>query len=102
MVTLLLFGVVWLGIRRDSPNPRRFLALVAVAYAILSTYIFGYGFGRVLTMGYRPLTEQDVPSGRTAVVILGSRGFTARDAQQGTYSVVNATDASRSVEAVRA
>ena len=27
-----------------------------MAYAILSTYIFGYGFGRVLTLNYSPLT----------------------------------------------
>jgi uncharacterized SAM-binding protein YcdF (DUF218 family) len=101
VVALMLVGVVWLWKRPHAPHPRRFLAGVAMVYAFFTIYAIGYGEGRILTIGFHPLVASDVPPGRTAIVVLGSGGFTARDWTNGEYSIVDQVDATRAVEAAR-
>lgn len=101
IVVSLLVGAIWLRTRPQSSHPRRFLFLIAVAYTVLTIYGISYGVGRVLMIGLDPLVAGDVPPGRTAVVVLGSGGFTARDWAEGTYSIVDRVDATRAVEAAR-
>jgi uncharacterized SAM-binding protein YcdF (DUF218 family) len=101
LVVAVLAGTLWLRSRPHSAHARRFLFVVALAYAVLTIYGFGEGIGRLLVAGINPLAAGDVPPGRTAIVVLGSSGYTARDWANGTYSIVNRVDATRALEAVR-
>jgi uncharacterized SAM-binding protein YcdF (DUF218 family) len=101
LVVTVLAGTLWLRSRPHSGQARRFLFLVALGYAVLSIYGISEGFGRLLVVDISPLAVADVPPGRTAVVVLGSGGFTARDWAGGTYSIVVPVDATRALEAVR-
>jgi uncharacterized SAM-binding protein YcdF (DUF218 family) len=101
LVVAVLAGTVWLRSRPHSARARRFLLLVAIAYAVLSIYGFGEGIGRLLVVGINPLAAGDVPPGHTAIVVLGSGSYTARDWADGTYSIVDEVDATRALEAVR-
>ena len=101
LVVVVLAGALWLRSRPHSPNPRRFLFLVAAVYAVLAVYAVSEGVGRLLIVGINPLAAGDVAPGRTAIVVLGSGGFTARDWASGQYSIVNQIDATRALEAVR-
>jgi uncharacterized SAM-binding protein YcdF (DUF218 family) len=102
LVVAVLAGTLWLRSRPLSPHPRRLLICIAAAYAGLTVYAVGEGVGRLLMVGMNPLAPGDVPSGRTAIVVLGSSGFTARDWENGEYSIVDQTGATRALEAVRA
>lgn len=101
LVVAVLAGTLWLRSRPHSAHARRFLFLVALVYAVLTIYGIGEGIGRLLVVGINPLTAGDIPPGRTAIVVLGSGGYTARDWANSTYSIVNQVDATRALEAVR-
>lgn len=101
LVVAMLAGALWLRSRPHSLHARRFIFLVAAVYAVLTIYGISEGVGRLLTAGISPLAADDVPPGRTAIVVLGSGGFTARDWANGRYSIVNQIDATRALEAVR-
>ena len=101
LVVALLAGALWLRSRPLSARPRRFLILVALAYAAFTCYGIGHGIGRLLTVGLEPFVAGDVPRGRTAIVVLGSGSFTARDWTGSSYSIVDHVDATRALEAVR-
>jgi uncharacterized SAM-binding protein YcdF (DUF218 family) len=101
LVTSLLAGVLWLGAFPQSTRPRRFLSFIALAYTLSTIYAIDYGVGRLLVIGFRPFAASDVPDGRTAIVVLGSGSFTARDWNDDEYSIVDPTAASRVVEAAR-
>jgi uncharacterized SAM-binding protein YcdF (DUF218 family) len=96
-----LAATFWLRSRPHSARARRFLSLVVIVYAVLCIYGIGEGVGRLMAMDIHPLAAGDVPPGRTAIVVLGSAGFTARDWTGATYSTVNPVDATRTLEAVR-
>jgi uncharacterized SAM-binding protein YcdF (DUF218 family) len=101
VVSALLGGALWLVMRPRSPQPRRFLLAAAAAYTAASVYIISYGAGWLLTAGLRPLERSDVPPGATAVVVLGSGSFTARDWDERRFSIVDPAAASRVLEAAR-
>ena len=96
-----LGGTLWMRARPHSAHARRFLFLVAIAYAVLTNYGISDGIGRLLVVGINPLAAGDLPPGRKAIVVLGSGSFTARDWANGTYSIVDPVDATRALEAVR-
>ena len=96
-----LAGVLWLRARPASAGPRRYLFVVALTYILASTYAVDYLLGRVLVVGFHPFSQSDVPSGRTALVVLGSGSFTARDWSGDQFSVVDPAAAMRVIEAVR-
>jgi uncharacterized SAM-binding protein YcdF (DUF218 family) len=97
----LLAGAIWLRIRPASKAARRFLFAAAVIYLLASTYGVSYGVGRLLILGYDRFSADDAPGGRTAIVLLGSGSFTARDWSGGTYSIVDNAAAMRLIEAAR-
>ena len=101
IVVAVLAATFWLRSRPHSAKARRFLSLVVIVYAVMSIYGIGEGVGRLLVININPLTAGDVPPGRTAIVVLGSVGFTARDWAGGTYSIVDRVGATRTLEAVR-
>lgn len=101
VVAFLLVGALWIWRRPHSPNARRFLLLAALVYTALSIYGISYATGRLLLIGLRPLTQSDVPPGRTAIVLLGSGSFTARDWDENRFSIVDRAAASRVLEAAR-
>ena len=101
LVVAVLAGALWLRSRPHSAHARRFLLVVATVYAVLTIYGISDGVGRLLVVGITPLAAGDVPPGRTAIVVLGSSGYTARDWANATYSMVDQVDATRALEAVR-
>jgi uncharacterized SAM-binding protein YcdF (DUF218 family) len=101
LVILLLAGVLWLRAVPQSKRPRRFLSFVALAYTLSAIYAIDYGASRLLVIGFQPLAASDVPAGRTAIVVLGSGSFTARDWSDDEYSIVDPAAASRVLEAAR-
>jgi uncharacterized SAM-binding protein YcdF (DUF218 family) len=72
IVAFALSGL-WLGFRPGSRTARRLLILVTVAYTLGSMYVIPYSLSRLLVAGYRPLSAQDIPSGRIAIVLLEGR-----------------------------
>ncbi len=101
LTAAILVGALWLHSAPQSRRARRYVLWVALLYAVLTTYAIGDGVGRLLGAGLSPLQAHDVPSGATAIVVLGSSGFTARDWADGRYSIVDRVDATRAVEAAR-
>jgi uncharacterized SAM-binding protein YcdF (DUF218 family) len=86
LITLAL-GAAWLAARPSSRAARRFLLIISIGYAALSVYGFSYLGERLLARGYQPFTIADAPTGRTAIVVLGSGGFTARDWWHSEYTI---------------
>ena len=101
MVSALVFGCAWLLARPSSTTARRFVALVVFAYAIASFYPLTHAAAALVSRGYHPLTSADVPRGRTAVVVLGSGSFSARDWNEHGVAIPDPVGANRAVEAVR-
>jgi len=101
VVAALLVGVLWLWWRPQSRAPRTFLLTVAIAYGLASTYGVGQIFNRVLTSPFHPFAAGDAPSGRVAIVVMGSGSYLARDWDGNTYSLPDFGAASRVLEAVR-
>jgi uncharacterized SAM-binding protein YcdF (DUF218 family) len=101
LVVALLAGVLWQFARPLSARPRRFLVLVAGVYTVITCYGVSHAVGRLLTVGLAPFAADDVPRGRTAIVVLGSGSFTARDWSGSSYSIAGPMDATRVLEAVR-
>ncbi len=101
-VVLALFGgAAWLWSRPGSRMARLFLVAAAVFYTLASTLGVTSAAGRVLALGFRPFQISDVPSGATAVVVLGSGGFTARDWSGNRFAVPDPSAATRVLEALR-
>jgi|RhiMetdeSRZDD1v2_1073273.scaffolds.fasta_scaffold250590_2 uncharacterized SAM-binding protein YcdF (DUF218 family) len=72
VVVTLLVGALWLWRRPQSTAARRFLLTTAVFYTLASIYVAPRTIGRLLTLGYHRFTPTDVPSGTTALVVLGA------------------------------
>jgi uncharacterized SAM-binding protein YcdF (DUF218 family) len=77
------------------------LLAVSLFYLLASTLVAAEFASRVLLIGRVPFTKNAVPAGRTAIVVLGSGGLTARDWDANAYSVVDPWAASRVLEAAR-
>ncbi len=101
VVCLLLVCILWLRARPGSRLARRLLPSVLVFYTCASIYGITYNAGRLLVTGLRPFERSDVSSAPTAIVVLGSGSFTARDWADAQFSIVDPTAATRVLEAVR-
>jgi uncharacterized SAM-binding protein YcdF (DUF218 family) len=88
-------------LRPSSPRPRQTLLAVSLLYLLASIPAVAELTSRVLLIGRAPFTKTDFPSGRTALVVLGSGGVTARDWDANPYSVVDPWAAARVLEASR-
>lgn len=80
---------------------RRVLLGVALFYLAASTYVVPRTVWRLMVAAYAPLTREDVPPGRIAVVLLGSGSFQVRDWSENHYAVVDRAAATRLLEAAR-
>lgn len=92
---------VWLLARPHSRRARLFLSLIAVGYLAASIYSIPFAVNRMLSAGFRPLAPEDVPPGRSVVVLLGSGSRTRRDWSDRTYSFLDAIGAERTLESAR-
>jgi uncharacterized SAM-binding protein YcdF (DUF218 family) len=98
--TLMLAGCVWMFLKPRARQPQFFLFAVALVYCLASTYVTSYVVTQLLSIGYRPLTSA-LDSKPCAVVVLGSGSITARDWEQGRFSVVDQPASARVLEAAR-
>ena len=73
----------------------------AIVYSVLGCYAVSFATGRMLVAGFRPFTNTDVPVGPTAIVVLGSGTFSARDWDDGRIDMLDRASASRVLEAFR-
>jgi len=101
VIFVLLAAAVWVWRRPGSPHARRWIIASAMVYSVLGCYALSYATGRVLVTGFRPFTTADIPTGATAVVVLGSGTFSARDWDDGRIDVLDRASASRALEAFR-
>lgn len=96
-----LVAALWLALRPHAKAARRFLLAVVLFYTLISIYAVGYVLTLPLLAGYHPLTAADVPPGRTAVVVLGSGGYSIWDWSENEFSDTEPVASSRVIEAVR-
>jgi uncharacterized SAM-binding protein YcdF (DUF218 family) len=88
--------------RPASRRPHRALLVISLFYLLASIPAVAALASHVLLIGRAPLASRDVPSsGRTAIVVLGSGGLTARDWDGNAYSIVDPWAAARVLEASR-
>jgi len=99
-IVLLSIAAVWATVSRNAAA-RRLVFAIAVFYWIASTEVVPDTIRQLLAAGYRPLTRADVPSGRTAVVLLGSGSLRFRDWADNQFAVIDPIGASRLLEAAR-
>jgi uncharacterized SAM-binding protein YcdF (DUF218 family) len=96
-----LIGCAWALARPRSSAPRRFILFVTLTYALAAIYPLSSGVARLWQGSYLPFSVADVPTGSTAIVILGSGSFTARDWNEDGFSILDPAGANRVAEAVR-
>lgn len=89
------------ALRPRSRRPRQTLLAAAVFYLLASIPAVVDVASRVLLIDRVPFTKTDLPPGRTAIVVLGSGGVTARDWDRNAYSIVDPWAAARVLEASR-
>ena len=100
-VVLLAAAAVWALVSPRSSAARRVLSALVLFYWITSTDIVPDTVRQLLASGYAPLTRQQVPAGRTAVILLGSGSLRFRDWSENQFAVVDPIGASRLLEAAR-
>ena len=77
---LALAATSWLIARPHAAAPRRWLAAIVILYTAASIRAFPWVLSRPLILGFHQFTAKDVPADRTAIVLLGSGGFTVHGA----------------------
>lgn len=94
-------ALLWLRLRDRSRLARRFLVLVVLGYAAASIYPISNYAGRLLMRGYRPFNAADVRPGRTAIILLGSSAYSARDWEENILTILDRTGSERAAEGAR-
>ena len=92
VILVLIGAAVWIWRRPASRRARRLLIVAALVYSALGSYALSYGTSRVLVAGFRPFARADVPAGPTAIVVLGSGTFSARDWDDDRLPVLDRAD----------
>lgn len=100
-IFFLALAGVWLLVSGGSRRARLALAALSLFYWLASTNFVADHLRSRIAAPYAPLTRQDVPPGRTAVVLLGSGGFGVRDWAGTQFAVVDRIGAARLLEAAR-
>jgi uncharacterized SAM-binding protein YcdF (DUF218 family) len=96
-----LCGSLWILLRPQSKLARGSLIIAVGVYALASVYVVPHLATRLLALGYHPLGPQSVEHRPTAIVVLGSGSFTAKDWDDSKFSLVDPIGASRVLEAAR-
>ena len=102
LLTLLIVGGLWSLVRPLSRGPRRVLLIVIAAYSVAAYYPLSAMLARLVGAGFHPLTREDVPPGRSVVVLLGSGSATFSDWTGGSMSLPDPIGTERTLEAARA
>src|SRR5262245_40859070 len=100
-VTCSVAAILYVLARPGSRTARRLIVLVIAFYAFLSFYGISHRFVAALSSAYKPFGASDVPQGPTAIIVLGSGGYTIRDWAGNELSTPDAYAASRALEAAR-
>jgi uncharacterized SAM-binding protein YcdF (DUF218 family) len=100
-VTCSVAAILYVFARPGSKAARRIMVFVVAVYSCLSIYGISHPFVAALSSSYKPFGASDVPQGRTAIVVLGSGGYTIRDWAGNELSTPDAYAASRAIEAAR-
>jgi uncharacterized SAM-binding protein YcdF (DUF218 family) len=107
LISAVIVLLLWVRFREQSTAARRCLVLVVAAYAAASIYPISHATGGILTFSFHPFVAADRPPGPTAIVLLGSGSFTARNWDAGAEnsdddtSIPDRSGAARIVEAAR-
>ena len=101
IVLVLVVTAVWMWRRPGSSRARRLLLAAAIVYASLGSYAISHATSRLLVGGLRPMAPGDVPAGPTAIVVLGSGTYTARDWNDDRLPVLDRASAGRVLETIR-
>lgn len=101
VVAAMLLAVLWWSRSPASRTRRRVVLALGLAYLVASIYAVPYGVGRLLVVGYHPLTRADVPPGRAAIVILGSGESAVEDWDHTPLTVIGPMESSRVLEGSR-
>ena len=101
VLATLALAALWLWARPGSALARRFVLAAALFYSAVSLYIIPATLARPLTRGYHPLAASDVPSGVTAIVLLGAEGEAAVGWENTPLSILDLDGAARVLEASR-
>ncbi len=72
LLIFLAAGALWLSRRPTSRGARRLIIVAVAAYTLSSIYVIPYAVGRLLVVGYQPLSASSIPSGRIAIVLLNA------------------------------
>jgi uncharacterized SAM-binding protein YcdF (DUF218 family) len=94
-------GAVWLWRRPSSFGARRFVLASALFYALASFYPLPHAVGGILSREFHRFSRDDVPAGRSVIVLLGSGTITRKDWDEGLIAVMDPIGAERTVEAAR-
>lgn len=100
-VALSVASVLCVLARPQSRSARLLLVLLVASYACMSIYGISHPFVAAMSASYRPFAAADVPAGPTAVVVMGSGGYTIRDWGGNALSTPDGYAASRALEASR-
>lgn len=101
LLIVLVVVCAWLIARPRSRAARAWLSIVVAGYTIISIYPIPHAIGHLWGRSFAPFSQADVPPGRTAVVLLGSGGFTAVDWSSGRIGSPDPAGLSRTLEAAR-
>jgi uncharacterized SAM-binding protein YcdF (DUF218 family) len=100
-ILVLALAAAWVALSAGSRASRRFLVGAATLYWLGGAFVVPDTVRTLMAAGYAPLARTDVPTGRTAVVLLGSGSHQFRDWSDNTYAIVDPIGASRLLEAAR-
>jgi uncharacterized SAM-binding protein YcdF (DUF218 family) len=100
-VLFIAVALLWMRLRGRSTLARRFLVLVVLGYGLASIYPISSSAGRLLMRGFRPFNHADVPTGRTAMILLGSSAYSARDWEEKVLNTLGPTGSERAAEGAR-
>ena len=100
-IVCLTLAAAWTLVSRRSTASRRVLIATLLFYWVASSAIVPDTARRLFALGYAPLMRAEVPTGRTAIVLLGSGSQRFRDWSDNQFSTVDRIGASRLLEAAR-
>jgi uncharacterized SAM-binding protein YcdF (DUF218 family) len=100
-VTCSVAAILFVLAKPGSRIARRLIVLVIAAYTCMSIYGISHRFVAALSSSYKPFAAADGPQGKTAVVVLGSGGYTIRDWAGNELSTPDAYAGSRALETAR-
>jgi uncharacterized SAM-binding protein YcdF (DUF218 family) len=100
-VAALVVTAIWVAMSRGHVASRLALGLLAACYWFASAGGVASALTQTMAAGYGPLTRDDVPAGKTAVVLLGSGAYRFRDWSNTEMTGVDFVGSSRLLEAAR-